>query len=52
MRKIIMLGCLLLGMMLGGCSNPTEIITESSPQSASDSSTSAVEISSESHEGC
>ena len=52
MRKILLLGCLLLGIMLGGCSNPSEIIMESSPQSASDSLTSAVEISSESHEGC
>lgn len=52
MRKIILLGCLMLGIMLDGCSNPTEIVTDTSLQSASDSSTSAVEVSNETHEGC
>jgi hypothetical protein len=52
MRKIILLGCFMLGVLLGGCSNPAETVAEASLQSASDSTTSAIEVSSDTHEGC
>jgi hypothetical protein len=52
MRKIILLGCFMLGIMLGGCSNPAEAVTDASLQSASDSTSSAIEVSSDTLEGC
>ena len=52
MRKIILLGCFMLGIILGGCSNPVEAITDAALHPASDSTTSALELSSEVHEGC
>jgi hypothetical protein len=52
MRKIILLGCFVLGIMLDGCSNPAELVTDAALQSASDSTTSAIEVSSDTHEGC
>ncbi len=52
MRTVILLGCFLMGMMLGGCSNPSELTTDELLQPAADSTTAAIEISSETHEGC
>jgi hypothetical protein len=52
MRTIILLGCFVIGVMLGGCSNPSELSTDELLQPAADSTTSAIEISSETHEGC
>ena len=51
MRKIILLGCFMLGIVLGGCANPTEAVTDAPLQTVSDS-TSAFEISGDTHEGC
>jgi hypothetical protein len=50
MRKIL-LGCLVIGTMLGGCSNPSELSTDELLQPAADSTSSAIEISSDTHEG-
>jgi hypothetical protein len=52
MRKLIFPGCFLLGIILGGCSNPAEPVTDAAQQPASESMTSAIELSSDAHEGC
>ena len=52
MRQLIFPGCFLLGILLGGCSNPAEPVTGAAQQPASDSRTSAIELPSEIHEGC
>jgi hypothetical protein len=53
MRAImLLLACLVIGTMLGGCGNPSELPADELLQPAADSTTSAVEISSETHEGC
>jgi hypothetical protein len=48
MRKLIFPGCFLLGIILGGCSNPAEPVTDAARQPASEST----EFSSEVHAGC
>jgi hypothetical protein len=52
MRKLIFPGCFLLGIILGGCSNPAEPVTDAAQQPATESTTSAIDASSEVHAGC
>jgi hypothetical protein len=52
MRKIIFPGCFLVGIILGGCSNPAEPVTDTAQQPATESTASAIELSSDVHEGC
>jgi len=52
MRKIIFPGCFLLGIILGGCSNPAEPVTDTSQPPATESTAPAIELSSDVHEGC
>jgi hypothetical protein len=52
MRKIILLGCFMLGIILGGCNNPTEAVPDAALQPASDSTAAAIDTSSDIHEGC
>jgi hypothetical protein len=52
MREILLLGCFVLGIILGGCSNPVEAVTDAARQPATDSTIPAIEISSDTHEGC
>jgi hypothetical protein len=48
MRKLIFPGCFLLGIILGGCSNPAEPVIDAAQQPASE----FIELSTEVHEGC
>lgn len=52
MRKLIFPGCFLLGIILGGCSNPAEPVADAAQEPAIESTTSAIELSSDVHEGC
>ncbi len=52
MRKLILPGCFLLGIILGGCSNPAEPAIDAAQQPGRDSRDPAIELVADVHEGC